>query len=207
MKTSKSISTIHYVEPIKLKVKLDDLVIKNHISFYCFIKHLKEDDETKDHIHLFIIPNGRIDTDALREELEFLDLNKPTMPIRCLPFTNSKFQDWYLYSLHNKAYLLSKAQARKYQYSNEEFTVSNYDYFNEMIHQVDFSKFKTQSLIIEQAKQQVPFENLVVSGQIPVQQIMQYQRLYDIVFENTLKRNKYTHDNFEIDEETGEIKE
>lgn len=217
MNTSKSISSIHYIEPLKLKVKLDDLIAKNHISFYAFIKHLKEEDETKDHIHLYIIPNGKINTDELRNELEFLDMNNPTKPIRSLPFTNSKFQDWYLYALHDKAYLLSKAQGRKYHYKNEEIFVSDPDYFNELIHQVDFSKFKTQSLVIQQAEQQVPFDVLVSSGQIPVQQIMQYQRLYEIVYNSALKRQRYTHDNvqdeeqdkvqdeLQYDDETGEI--
>lgn len=205
MNTSKSISTIHYIEPEKLKVKLDDLIAKNHLSFYAFIKHLKEEDETKNHIHLFIIPNGKINTDELRNELEFLDLNNPTKPIRSLPFTTSKFQDWYLYSCHDKAYLLSKAQSRKYHYNQDEFIVSDPDYFNELLHQVDFSKFKTQSMVIEQAKQQVPFDELVVSGQIPVQQIIQFQKLYELVYNNALKRNSQTHDNIQIDDDTGEV--
>lgn len=205
MNTSKSISTIHYVEPERLKVELDDLIAKNHLVFYAFIKHLKEEDETKNHIHLFCIPNGKINTDTLRDRLEFLDPNNITMPIRCLPFTTSKFQDWYLYVLHDKAYLLSKAQTRKYHYEQNEIITSDSDYLNELVHTIDFSKFKTQSLVIEQATAGTPFDELVSMGQIPVQQIYQYQKLYEIVYNNALKRNKQTHDNIIVDDETGEI--
>lgn len=154
---------------------------------------------------MFMIPNGKINTDELRNELEFLDINNPTLPIRCLPFTNSKFADWYLYSLHDKAYLLSKAQSRKYHYEKDEIICSDPDYLNELIHTIDFSKFKTQSYVIQSAMEQVPFEELVSSGQIPVQQIIQYAKLYEIVFNNALRRIEKTHDNFEVNDETGEI--
>lgn len=194
MITSRPISTIHYIEIEKLKVKLDELIEKNKISFYAFIHHIKEEDETKNHIHLFIIPNGRINTDQLREELEFLDMANPTKPIRCLPFKSSKFADWYLYGLHDKAYLLSKSQTRKYHYEKGEFIVSDDDYLNELIHQIDFSKFKTQSLVIEAAKNGEPLYDLVSNGQIPVQQFMNYQKLYEYIF-NASYRQNFTHDN------------
>ena len=203
MLTSKSISTIHYAETEMLKVKLNDLVDKNKISFYAFIKHLKEKDETKNHIHLFIVPNGKINTDQLREELEFLDPKNPTKAIRSLPFESSKFSDWYMYTLHDKAYLASKQQTRELHYKKEEFIVSDDDYFNELIHKIDFTRFRTQSLVVEAAENKTPFVELVQNGVIPAPLIVQYQKVYELVYNNTLHRNSFTHDNF--DEETGEL--
>lgn len=207
MNTSKSISTIHYVEKERLKIKLDDLVMKNKITFFAFIEHLKEEDETKNHIHLFIVPNGKINTDQLREELEFLDKDNPTKPIRSLPFTTSKFSDWYLYSLHDKAYLMSKQQARKYHYDKEEFFVSDEDYLNELIHQIDFTKFRTQSIVSDMAQNGVPFGTIVEQGIIPVPLINQYQKLYDVIYQQSLLRRSQTHDNISVNLETGEVTE
>lgn len=203
MLTSKSISTIHYADTGQLKVKLDDMVEKNKLSFYAFIKHIKESDETKDHIHLFIVPNGKVNTDQLRSELEFLDSKNPTMPIRSLPFEPSKFADWYLYCLHDKSYLASKQQTREFHYQRDEYFVSDEDYFNELIHKIDFTKFKTQSLVVDAAENHVPFVDLVKNGVIPAPLFVQYQKVYDLVYENVLYRQKFTHDN--VDPETGEI--
>lgn len=205
MNTSKSISTIHYVEKERLKIKLDDLIQKNKITFFAFIEHLKEEDETKNHIHLFIVPNGKINTDQLRDELEFLDKDNPTKPIRSLPFTTSKFSDWYLYCLHDQGYLMSKQQARKYHYKKEEFIVSDEDYLNELIHQIDFTRFRTQSIVAENARNGVPFADIVDQGIIPVPLINQYQKLYEVVYNRSLQRMNQTHDNIAVNLETGEV--
>ena len=81
MKTSKPFSTISYNSPEFLIVKLNDLVERRVIAFFAFVKHFKEADEKKDHIHLIIFPNGQYQTDALKDYLaepDFSDLsNKP----------------------------------------------------------------------------------------------------------------------------------
>lgn len=205
MKTRKSISTLHYIDIDTLVIKLDDLVSKNKISFYGCIEHLKEEDETKNHIHLFIVPNGEVDTDQLRNELEFLDPKNPTKPIRSMPFRSSKFADWYLYSLHDTAYLLSKQQSRKFHYKKDEFRVSDEDYFNELIHEIDFTKFKTQSMVADLAKNGVSFADIVMQGIVPVPLINQYQKLYQVIYSNQLMRNNQTHDN--VNPDTGEVEE
>ena len=187
MKTSKSISTIHYIDENSLDFRLRPLVEKNKITFYAFIKHLKESDETKDHIHLFIVPNGKLDTDQLREELEFLDPKNPTQLIRSMPFQNSKFGDWYLYSLHDSAYLASKMQSRKYHYKKDEIHTSDSDFLNELIHQIDFTKFKTQKMVTDLARDGVPFGEIVAQGIVPVPLINQYSKLYEVIRNNELE--------------------
>lgn len=205
MRVTTPISTIHYLSPEILKVKLDDLVDRDKIAFYAFIKHHKEEDETKDHIHLYIIPNGQIVTEQLREALEEMDIIKG-MPIRPLPFAKSKkFADWYLYSLHDRAYLMSKDQSRKFVYRHEDIITSSPDYLMELVHQIDYTNLKRQQAIVDLAKNLVPFSEVVEHGMIPVQQFVAYKQLYELVFHNALQRQKQTHDN--LDPETGEVLE
>lgn len=204
MRVSTPISTIHYLEPDILKVKLDDLIERDKITFYAFIKHLKEEDETKDHIHLYIIPNGQIVTEQLREALEEIDI-KNVKPIRPLPFQKTKkFADWYLYVLHDRSYLMSKNQMRKYTYQPGEIVTSSADYLNELVHQIDYTNLKRQQTIMDMASNLVPFEEVVQHGLVPVQQFIAYQKLYDMIYKTSLARNgRQTHDN--IDSETGEV--
>lgn len=95
MITNRWLSTITWNSVPYLQQLLNDMLDRNVISFYYFIKHFKEDDEKKDHIHLFIIPNMKINTDSLRKDMEEVDPNSKGM-IRPLPFRPvSKFADKY----------------------------------------------------------------------------------------------------------------
>ena len=97
MITRNPISTISFNSIDHLIKCLNRLLETREINFYSFIEHLPEENEKKSHIHLYIVPNGQIDTDKLREEFfEFIDKN--SLPLGVLPFMCSKFQDWYLYS-------------------------------------------------------------------------------------------------------------
>ena len=62
MRTSKPIATISYNTEEYLVSRLQELVRNKKICDYMYIKHFKEEDETKDHIHLWIKPNTLIDT-------------------------------------------------------------------------------------------------------------------------------------------------
>ena len=60
MNTSRPISTISYNSKIFLDFKLKELVEKHLVSDFMYIIHTAEDDELKDHIHLFLKPNKKI---------------------------------------------------------------------------------------------------------------------------------------------------
>lgn len=106
MATQKPISTISYNTEKFLKEKLEEWKDAHIISCYQYIKHVGEDGD-KDHIHLRIEPNKRIDPMQLQAELREFQIGKEK-PLGCRPFRFSKEEDWYLYSVHDKEYLKLK---------------------------------------------------------------------------------------------------
>lgn len=206
MKTSKPFSTISYNSSEFLQLKLNDLVNRRKIAFYGFIEHLPEEDEKKAHKHLYIVPNGQINTDEVLDYLLEFDSKNPDKPLGCIPFHSSKFTDWFLYSIHDKDYLASKGQSRKYSYQKEELIVSDSDFLNEEIHRMDLSRLSKVKVLRNAVASGVPFEHLVMSGQIPVQQVYAFKFTYDTIsnYHNQTQRNgRDTHQ--KIDSDTGEI--
>lgn len=206
MKTSKPFSTISYNTSEFLRIKLDGLVNRRKIAFYGFIEHLPEEDEKKAHKHLYIVPNGQLNTDEILDFLLELDPKNPDKPLGCIPCHSSKFADWYLYSVHDKDYLASKGQSRKYSYSKEELIVSDSDFLNEEIHRMDLSKLSKVKALRNAAESGIPFEQMLITGQIPVQQVYAYKQTYDMILsylDRTQRNGRGTHQI--VDPETGEI--
>lgn len=196
MKTSKPFSTISYNSCEFLLVKLNDLINRRKIAFYGFIEHLPEEDEKKAHKHLYIVPNGQINTDEILDYLLELDPKNPDKPLGCIPFHSSKFTDWYLYTSHDKDYLASKGQSRKYSYQKDEFIVSDSDFFNEELHRMDLSKLSKVKALRDAVETGVPFEHMLISGQIPVQQVYAYKQTYDMILsylDRTHRNGRDTH--------------
>lgn len=188
MRTSKPFSTISYNSEEFLQVKLNELVQQGKIDFYAFIDHLPEEDEEKAHKHLFCVPTGLYDTSQLISYLKEFDPNKPDKPLGCIACKSSKFGDWYLYSCHDTSYLASKGQSRKYHYVKDNFIVSDRDYFREEIHSIDMSKLNRLSFLKEAVEDGISFESMVANGQVPIQQIHQYQSAYFMISNSTTWR-------------------
>ena len=149
MRTQRPFSTISYNTDKFLNQKLEELEKRRAISFWCWIDHYAEDDELKRHKHLFIIPNGQIDTDMVKKELEEIDLTNPLgKPLGCQLMRSSKFDDWYLYGIHDTAYLATKGQSRKHHYQESDMHPSCRDSLHELVCTIDFSKYrKTQDFV------------------------------------------------------------
>lgn len=81
MRSKCCMSTISYNTKDFLIAKLDDLIKKHTISFYMGICHIAEQDEKKDHIHLYIQPNKIIDSMDLQDFLKEIDPNRPKNPL------------------------------------------------------------------------------------------------------------------------------
>lgn len=106
MATQKPISTISYNSEAFLKEKLEAWLKAHIIQAYQYIKHKGEDGD-KDHIHLRIEPNKKIDPMDLAESLrEYVQGSEK--PLGCRPFRPSKEEDWILYAIHDKQYLKAK---------------------------------------------------------------------------------------------------
>lgn len=205
MKTSKPFSTISYNSPDFLSVKLNDLVSRRKIAFWAYVHHLPEEDEKKPHKHLYIVPNGQINTDeVLLDILVEYDPTHPDKPLGCVGVKSSKFYDWYMYSIHDIDYLASKGQSRKYHYTRDDVACSDTDFLNEEIHQMDMSKLSKVKALNQAVKDGVPFEELLMKGQIPVQQVYAFQKTYEMLQNYTTYRNgRESHQ--KIDPDTGEI--
>lgn len=111
--TSKPISTISYNTLPFLMDKLKTWYDGHIIQAYQYICHKGEDGD-KDHIHLRLEPNSRIDQMSLAEDLrEYLPGFDKPLSVR--PFRPSKEEDWYLYAVHDPEYMKLKYAADKYE--------------------------------------------------------------------------------------------
>ena len=103
MATQKPISTISYNTEPFLKEKLDTWYQAHIIQAYQYICHKGEDGD-KDHIHVRIEPNKKLDPMDLIEQLREYQIGKDK-PLGCRPFRPSKEEDWILYAVHDEEYL------------------------------------------------------------------------------------------------------
>lgn len=104
MATQKPISTISYNTEAFLVEKLDSLVANHTLQAYTYICHKGEDGD-KDHIHLRVEPNKKLDPMDLTDLLKEYDPKKPDKPLCVRPWRPSKEEDWILYVVHHKPYL------------------------------------------------------------------------------------------------------
>lgn len=88
MATQKPISTISYNSEKFLKEKLTSWYNAHIIQAYQYILHKGEDGD-KDHIHLRIEPNKRVDPMSLSEDLKEFEAGKEK-PRGCRPWRPSK---------------------------------------------------------------------------------------------------------------------
>jgi hypothetical protein len=183
-----------------LQLKLNELIKNQVIDFWLYIEHLPEDDETKKHKHLYIIPSGLTECSSVLDFLKELDSTMPLdKPLGCILPRSSKFYDFYFYGLHDTAYLLSKGQTRKYHYTSNEYRTSESDSFSELVHQMDLSKISRFDKIRDCAERGIPFAELVANGQIPIQLINQYNTAYMMMNTAlTYRANKQGHE-FDVD--------
>lgn len=172
-----------------LKSTLTQLERDKRLSFWAFIKHKAEEDEKKDHQHIYLVPNGRLDTDIVANALVEYDTTN-LLPIKVSPFKPSKFDDWCLYVLHDKAYLTSKGLVKKYHYQSAEIVASNEDYFRELYNSIDRSKLNRIAVIQEAVKTGESFSSLVKRGAVPMGIFLQAQKAYNLLYtEEMISRN------------------
>lgn len=200
MKTSKPFSTISYNTADFLFQKLSELVSRRQIDFFAWVLHYPEEDESKEHKHLYIVPNGRVDTDQVLDYLLELDPKKPDKPLKCMRPHSSKFADWYLYALHDTAYLASKGQARKYHYTLSDVVCADNDYLLEEVHTIDYAKLNRFASLRDAALSGQRFEELLLSGAIPIQQTYAYRQAFDLMANyKTDRAGRVSHQNINSD--------
>lgn len=211
MRTRKPISTISYNSKPFLELKLGELLLfvkrkkdelaedsdldskkTRKVDFWCYICHKPEDDEAgnKLHIHLYIEPTNQIETSSLQQSMEEPDLSHPQLkPLKCLAFRSSKFDDWCLYVLHDKAYLASKGQSRKYHYDYSELVASDPDELLYRYRMIDRSKLLPFQNMLDLQSQGVSFGEFIKYGRVPVPQINAWRSAWYELSGDDLNRN------------------
>lgn len=178
MKTKKPISTISYNTKEFLVLLFSKLVKDRVIANFYAIYHHAEADEKSDHWHIYLEPNGQIDTMVLETMFNEFDPKHPDKPFRCRPFKFTKVDieyhpdEWLLYAVHDPVYLESKGQSRKYIYDWEEILCRDKD---QLIHDMYHAKFQSDVMIEKMRREEIKearsVSDLYYSGRIPPQMI------------------------------------
>lgn len=202
MRTTKPISTISFNSPDFLAIKLTELTQSKIISFWSFVPHLPEDDEggKKNHIHLYIEPSKMIQTEELRDELREPDFSTGK-PLGCLAFHTSKFGDWYLYGLHDPAYLMSKGQSRKYHYKHEDFITNDPDNLTFNVRTIDMLSVSPYQALIDAQRQGLTFSEYFSRGTIPLPQLALFERAWNLLLSGGVNRNGHPNHSLEYSED------
>lgn len=202
MKTTKAIATVSYNSTSFLDLKLSDFISSGVIEFYAYIKHRGEDDEggLKDHIHLYLEPSKLIQTTDLNDALiEYVPGYKP---LKCLPFKTSKFDDWYMYGLHDQDYLRSKGLEKKYYYRSTDFKTNDFDDLNYKVKLIDLLALTPYESIREAIRQGLTWDEYLQRGKVPIRQLYAYEKAFYSILR--LERFKIDNHSIDIDPETGE---
>lgn len=191
MRTSRDISTISYNTTDFLILKLKELQKAKVLSFWAFIEHLPEDDECKgrNHKHLFLVPSKMLQTDELSLEFEEFDALHPDKPLKCTIFRASKFADWYMYILHDKAYLAYKGLSRKFHYLHDEIKTSDSDTLYEWSRMIDMTSLTPYNKILEAQANGLTYREFFRRGGVPLPQIALFQRAWDLLLNDETYRD------------------
>ena len=145
MDTYKPFSTIGYnTEPFLLE-RLKELQSIYPDLFWCYIYHSDEPNK-KVHYHLYVEPNTRIrdpDFAMIRESFKEYEEGSELPHLSCMPFRKSSFKDWYLYGLHDAAYLRAKKlQRATLDYPPESVKTSNQQMLDDYASMIDPTEFQ-----------------------------------------------------------------
>lgn len=206
MRTSKPISTISYNSLGFLKGKLEELERNHTISSWFFIWHHAESDEKKHHCHVWLCPNKLVDTMVLKDMFRELDpVNPDKKPLGVIDFVSSQIDDAILYDAHYTPYLAFKGESREYQYSFDDFVVSDEDWFEDKVyHALHGSEFAQRSKVLNALADGVKPAELITSGMVPLQMAGSIRAFMQMrgLSGNELFRNG--HDNHEVNDESDE---
>lgn len=191
MRTRKPISTISFNTKNFLINKLDELYESKIIQFYSVVFHLPEDDEAgkKDHYHVYIEPAKLVDTCLLRDEFKEFDPEKPGKPLGVLIFNNSTFPDWYLYGIHDPAYLATKGQSRRYHYSFNDMIVPDQSDLLYKVKMIDMLKLTPYRKMIEAQQNGLSWNEFFKLSSVPIQQLGLYERAWYLLKDSYTERN------------------
>lgn len=177
MKTNLPISSISYCDKEYLKNILDGLILQEDIKFYAFIFHFAEKVELKNHIHLYIEPCHRVDTEEIKNILVQNEFQGT------ISFKKSHFDDWFLYSVHNKEYLEDKGLLKNHFYSIENFVSNDSVEFLSRVENIDLdelltTKYKYSRLVKFYFFNNKTFGDFIAHEYVPLNLLGYCEKLY-----------------------------
>lgn len=198
MRTCKCVSTISYNTEQFLWDNLYKLVQNHVISDFMYIHHFREEDERKEHFHVWLKPNTLIDTMDIQQMFEEYDPNHPDKPLKCIDFRKSETDDWILYSIHDQDYLLSKGETRQYHYNKDDIRYYDEDTFLDLwyhaLHGSKWAEKKQQiNLLFEYDRNKA---DLIRQHRVPLQMASQL-----LALDNLQRTYRGYHENHEFQEE------
>lgn len=173
MHTRKAISTISYNSEEWLRDTLCDLYLRQIISNWYYIKHYPEEDEKKEHFHVYMMPNKQVDTMELGKL--FIEPVPNSKPLKCLDFHLSDCDNWILYNLHDSVYLASKGESRKFHYTVEDLVYCDDLQLEYDVHHAYYGSdwAKQKQLLQKLNDPNIVPADLIKSGLVPFQQSSQ----------------------------------
>lgn len=207
MRTTKPIATIAFNSPCYLELKLNELLKSGRISFWSFIAHKAEDDEAgkKDHCHLYVVPSKMLQTDDLKAELKEYDPAHPDKPKGCINFGSSKFDPWYLYALHDKRYLASKGQSRRFHYQHDDIRSSDPDELLFKARSIDLVSLSPYSDMEDAQRQGLTWAEYFSRGTIPLPQVALFEHAWNLLLQVKTERAGHKGHPMDVDPETGVV--
>lgn len=193
MKTRRLVSTISYNTENGLAAILERLKASEVIDWAHWVHHDPEEDEKKDHFHVIMSPSRTLDTVGLQKE--FLEVDTTCLkPLGVLPFQVSRFDDWFLYGIHDIGYLASKGQSRKHHYTLQDVRSTCEEFLHDQAKQVNNFKYRTFATLQEFASDRKPWTDVLLSGVVPVPQWRYWQEVYFAMTGVSLRGGRSGHD-------------
>ena len=186
-----------------------ELLKAGRISFWAFIVHKPEDDEggKKEHCHVYIEPSKMLQTDDIKAELKEFDLEHPDKPRGCISFSSSKFDPWYLYALHDKRYLASKGQSRRFHYTHDDIVTSDGDDLHFKARSIDLVSLSPYADMEDAQRQGFTWAEYFSRGTIPLPQVALFERAWNLLLQVKTERADREGHPMDIDPTTGEVLE
>lgn len=179
MKTKRPIASISYLTHSYLELCLNKAISEKVICFWAYIPHFADEDGNgKEHSHVFVIPTSIVDTDTFRDR--FIEIVPCSLPLRTMNWFPSKFDDWYLYSLHDVDYLTLKGLIRQFHYKKEDMKCSDIDEFCSYVARIDYSQIVNLKEFISYASNQYPIREAIKDGVIPLSSVYNMSRYVNL---------------------------
>ena len=179
MRTSKPLATICYLPKDDLLKRFERHKEKGWLQNFAFISHQKEKVDTKDHIHLLIIPNETIDTNSLWFREIWDVFNGDEFVSGVMPWRHAKITDWLLYSVHSVPYLKKKGLEKLFHYTFDDFVYSEKSWFFEEVEIAEGSQISPLQKMLECAKKNLDLANALEICNVSFGAMLSFKKVYE----------------------------